>query len=109
MEMALYVICGKIWNAFRNLFAGCARCVSPDGVTRNQATGLRRMRAGLPETPFRTDFSAPATINQKANAAIFRRAAFHPQQIALTHVNQLSAPPLVPVAKRSASIIVRLT
>ncbi|WP_164923935.1 hypothetical protein [Sinorhizobium fredii] len=40
---------------------------------------------------------------------IFDGARFHPQQMALTHVNQVSAPPFGPVAKRSASIIVRLT
>ncbi|MEY9534913.1 hypothetical protein [Sinorhizobium fredii] len=54
-------------------------------------------------------FPLTATTNQKANVVISDGAGFHPQQIPLTHVNQVSEPPFGPVAKRSASIIVRLT
>ena len=99
--MALYVICRKIRDAFRNLFAGRAHCVFPAGVTHNQATGRRKERTSTTKASFAADIFADATTNQKANAPNFRRVAFHPQQIPLTHVNQLSAPPIVPVAKRT--------
>ncbi|PDT53031.1 hypothetical protein ATY30_16360 [Sinorhizobium americanum] len=107
--MALYVICGKILDAFRNLFAARAHCVLPAGDPATRRQVETRGRIGITKASFPADFSADATSNQKANAPIFRGTAFHPQQIPLTHVNQLSAPPIVPVAKRSSSTIVPLT
>ncbi|MEY9559416.1 hypothetical protein [Sinorhizobium fredii] len=107
--MALYVICRKISNAFRNLFARRAHCVSSADFARDQTMGRRETagQSGTRRSP--KPFPATATTNQKANVVISDGAGFHPQQIPLTHVNQVSVPPFGPVAKRSASIIVRLT